>query len=229
MSAGPTEEKPAEKASQKVCRFAIVDDHPIVTRGIEDTFADLDGFELIGSATSEAEGLRLAEEAEPDVMIIDLALEAGSGLGLIKSVSSLENGTRMLVFTMHDEKLYAERTLRAGAHGFINKGIAPDKLVESVRDIASGQTVISEEINDRLLQRALGSAGSIEGVDALSDRELEVFELIGRGKSVRKIAKTLTISVKTVETHREHIKKKLGLATASELARFAVAWVENPG
>lgn len=217
------------KATQKICRLAIIDDHPIVTKGIEDTFTDVEGIEIVGSAASEAEGLRLAEEAEPDVMIVDLSLEAGSGLGLIKAVHALNEGIRMLVFTMHDEKLYAERTLRAGAHGFINKGIAPEELVQSVRDIAAGHKVISEEINDRLLQRALGDAGGVEGVDSLSDRELEVFELIGRGASVRKIAKTLTISVKTVETHREHIKKKLDLATAAELSRFAVAWVENPG
>lgn len=217
------------KAAKRIYRVLIVEDHPVVVAGLTDALQDNDAFEVIGNVSSEAEAVRAAAELRPDIAIVDMTLEKGTGLGAIKMLTEEHPGIRILVYTMHDEALYAERVMRAGAHGYVNKSATADELVAALRDVASGKMAISDELNEKLLQKAIGNGGSKNGVESLSDRELEVFEQIGRGLPLSDIAENLGISVKTVETHRENIKKKLDLSSATELARFAVAWVENPG
>lgn len=217
------------KAAKRVSRVLIVEDHPIVVDGLRDALRHDDAFEIVGHTDCEAEAVRMASEHDPDVAIVDMTLGAGSGLGAIKLLTDEHPDLRVLVFTMHDEALYAERAMRAGAHGYVNKSATADELLAALHDVVSGKMAISEELNEHLLQKAIGNAGDENGVESLSDRELEVFEHIGRGSQLQGIADNLGISVKTVETHRENIKKKLGLASAPELTRFAVAWVENPG
>lgn len=217
------------KATKRVSRLLIVEDHPVVADGIRDAVRDEDMFELVGCANCEAEAIRVACEVKPNVAIVDMTLGTGTGLNVIKLLTAEHPDLRVLVFTMHDEALYAERALRAGAHGYLNKSATANELVAALHEIVSGKVAISEELNEQLVQKALGSAGDENGVESLSDRELEVFEQIGRGVPLPDIADNLGISVKTVETHRENIKKKLGLSSAPELTRFAVAWIENPG
>lgn len=217
------------KAAKRVSRLLIVEDHPVVVDGIRDALRDEDAFELVGHADCEAEAIRVASEVEPDVAIVDMTLGTGTGLSVIKLLTAEHPKLRVLVFTMHDEALYAERAMRAGAHGYLNKSATANELVAALHEVVSGKVAISEELNEQLIQKALGNAGDENGVESLSDRELEVFEQIGQGARLADIADNLGISVKTVETHRENIKKKLDLSSAPELTRFAVAWVENPG
>lgn len=216
------------KATKRVSRVLIVEDHPIVVDGVKDALHHDDAFEVVGYADCEAEAVRVASECSPDVAIVDMSLVKGTGLGAIKLLTDAYPNLRVLVFTMHDEALYAVRAMRAGAHGYVSKSATADKLLAALHDVVSGKMAISEKLNESLLQQAIGNDGDQSGVESLSDRELEVFEHIGRGHSLQDIADNLGISVKTVESHRENIKKKLDLASATELMRFAVAWVENP-
>lgn len=216
-------------ATKKRCRVLIVEDHPMVASGIAETLGSHDGFEVVGVAANESEALAAADEHHPEVATIDITLEKGSGLALIRSLTEAHPKLRVLVFTMHDEVLYAERTMRSGAHGYLNKSASADELIEAVRTVARGELAMSDSMNARLVQRAIGNSDGNDGVASLTNRELEIFEHIGRGRQLSDIASALSISTKTVETHREHIKKKLGLGSSTELARFAVAWIENPG
>ncbi len=217
------------KATRRVLKVLVLEDHPIAAQGIESAIRPIEEFEIIAVVGSEAEAVRIAGEEQPDLAIVDMTLDKGTGLGAIKTLAAEHPRTRVLVFTMHDERLYAERCMRAGAHGYLTKTASADELVAALRRVAAGKLVLSPDMNERLVNRALGNGNEQDGVDALSDRELEVFELIGRGTPVKGVAEALGISVKTVETHRENIKKKLGVDSAAELARFAVAWMENPG
>ena len=216
-------------ATRKRSRVLIVEDHPMAAAGIAETLASHDGFEIVGKAATETEALAAADGHRPDVATVDITLEKGSGLGLVRALVESHPELRVLVFTMHEEMLYAERTMRAGARGYLNKSATADELIEAVRTVARGELVMSERMNAKLVQRAIGNGEGNDGVASLTNRELEIFEHIGRGKPVTQIARTLSISPKTVETHREHIKKKLGHSSSTDLARFAVAWVENPG
>lgn len=217
------------RAKRRVFRVLIVDDHPIVVHGVTEALSDARDMEVVGNVSNEADAVRAAAELEPDIAIVDMSLERGSGLSAIKLLTEERPGLRVLAFTMHDEMLYAERAMRAGAHGYLGKSASADTLVAALREIAAGRMAISEGLNERLVQRAIGNDEGHDGVASLSDRELEVFEHIGRGQTLHAIAEGLGISVKTVETHRENIKRKLDVKSATELARFAVAWVENPG
>jgi len=215
-------------ATRRVWRVIITDDHPMLVEGIKETLRDAPEFEVVGACASEAEAARCAEELSPEIAIVDLSLEKGSGLSLVKVLKEHNPEIRVLVFTMHDEELYAERVMRAGALGYLHKGATADELLTALRDVARGEIAMSDAMNQRLVHKALGQGEQGRGVGDLSDREIEIFEHIGRGQSVHAIAHDLGISPKTVETHREHIKKKLDIASAAELARYAVAWVENP-
>jgi DNA-binding NarL/FixJ family response regulator len=163
---------------------------------------------------------------KPDFVIIDISLKSGHGMELIKQIHAHDDTIKMLVLSMHDEELFAERAIRAGAMGYLNKDQSPSKLLEAIRTIISGNVYLSEEMTARMLTRAMGK--SEEGkspVETLSDRELQVFELIGRGMTVREIAAKLQLSPKTVETYRENIKAKLDVDNATDLVRHAVQWV----
>jgi DNA-binding NarL/FixJ family response regulator len=183
--------------------------------------------QVVGEADSVREALSTIKETQPHVAIIDISLKDGSGIDLIKQVSSRHDGVHILVSSMHDELVYAERVLQAGAKGFVHKQEGSQKIVEGIRRIMDGRIFVSQQVNDRLLARAAQQGGNVERspVAVLSDRELEVFELIGQGYSKRKIAERLHLSPKTVDTHRQNIKVKLDLADATELVHYAAQWV----
>jgi DNA-binding NarL/FixJ family response regulator len=184
--------------------------------------------EVCGDAADEDEGLERVATARPDLVVVDISLKHGNGLDLIKRLKASHPNVKVLVSSMHDESLFAERALHAGALGYINKQDSPEKVIEAIRKVLDGQVYLSAEMTNHLLHR-LGNRqhDSLErpSVDTLSDREWEVFELIGQGLSTRQIAERLHRSIKTIETHREHIKEKLGLANGTELTRHAVQWV----
>lgn len=207
-------------------RILIVDDHPLVRLGFAQLLSDEEDLVVCGEAESAAEGLRLVGELAPDLVVIDLSLKGTSGLELIKQVRSRRPDLPMLVCSMHDESLFAERALRAGAQGYIGKREAPEDLVTAARAVLAGERYLSPRFAARLEAAGLGPREDLpEPMAVLSDRELEVFELIGRGHGTREIAERLGLAVKTVETYRENIKEKLLIESAPELARRAVTWV----
>lgn len=211
-------------------RVLLVDDHPLVRRGLRDILTAAEGLEVVGEAGSYAEALDRIEAGGCDLVIVDLTLGDGSGLELIKQLRARRPGLRILVCSMHDEVLYAERVLRAGARGYLSKDEAIDRVVEAVRRVLDGRLYLSPQMTDRLLQAAAdGHEPLRDPLERLSDRELEVFELIGEALSAREIGERLGISPKTVESHRESIKTKLGLERPRELLRCAVHFVLERG
>jgi DNA-binding NarL/FixJ family response regulator len=209
-------------------RIVVVDDHPIVRLGIRQMVATQPDLTISGEAASAAEALQLAK-ARPDLAIVDLSLEDDSGLNLIRALAEITPVTRVLVLSMHDEALFAERALRAGAHGYIMKQEAIDGLIGAIREVLAGRLFVSKQMSQRLLERLGQDAPLAPGgrLGSLTDRELEVFELIGRGLSTAAIADRLDVSVKTIETYRANIKSKLDLKDATDLIRFATAWTER--
>ncbi len=185
-------------------RILIVADHALVRRGLATVIGD-----------------------EPDLAVIDLSLRNGHGLDLIRQIRARDAGIKMLVLSMHDEKLFAERALRAGALGYINKEEATGKVIDAIRQVLAGKVYVSSAMTERLLKRATGGeeAEALLPSERLSDRELTVFQMIGQGLATREIAERLHLSVKTIETYREHIKAKLGLKNSAELSRHAAQWV----
>ena len=211
-------------------RVVVVDDHALVRAGLVELVRGQGDLEVCGEASDVSTALRLARECKPDLMIVDLTLRDGSGLDLVKRVIAQDSSIRILVCSMHDEMLFAERALAAGALGYVSKQ-EPSKIVlEALRRVLAGRIYTSQEIADRVLRRASGKSPETSGtpVDLLSDRELEVLGLLGEGLSTREIADRLNLSTKTIDTHREHIKTKLSLKNTNELVRFAVAWTLGP-
>lgn len=185
-------------------------------------------FEVVGQAPTAEKGLDLIEEADPDLAILDISLPGMSGLEMVKHLKSIKPDQLVLVLSRHDEKLYAERVIRAGARGYVMKLEASEVIVRAAREVLEGRIFLSEEINNRLLRSlAGGSPSSLSNspLGILSDRELEVFELTGHGLLTSEVAERLHISVKTVESYRARIKQKLNLSNASELMQHAVKWV----
>lgn len=206
-------------------KILIVDDHPLVRTGFAQLIGDCPDLEVCGEAGNMAEALRQIDNIRPDLAIIDLSLAGGSGLDLIEHIKSRDKNILMLVASMHDETLYAERVLAAGARGFINKQEAQDSIIRAIRQVISGKVYLSQKMTDRLLSGMVDANGEKRDIDSLSNRELQVFELIGEGVSSSQIAEQLNLSVKTIETHQAHIKKKLGLGSAHELNQRAIRWV----
>jgi DNA-binding NarL/FixJ family response regulator len=208
-------------------KIAFVDDHPTVRQGLALAFADEPGFAVSGQASSCSEALAIMESDPPDILLIDLALGDGSGLELIKQIRSRYPEVKMLVYTMHEEQLFAARVIQAGASGFVNKAESLDTLMDAVWKVIQGRIHLSPEMTDRVLTQSLSGKekGHVPSPGDLSDRELEVFELIGRGKTTHEVADLLNLSVKTIDTHRENIKQKLGLHSHVELLRSAFYWV----
>ncbi|MFV2031418.1 MAG: response regulator [Gammaproteobacteria bacterium] len=212
-----------------MARILIVDDHPLVRTGLAQLIGDTPDLEVCGEADDMAEGLRLVAAQKPDLAIIDLSLAGGSGLDLIKHIKARDYSTLMLVASMHDETLYAERVLAAGARGYINKQEAQDRIIQAIRQVLGGKVYLSERMTERLLAGMVSGSNNKRDIDALSNRELQIFDLIGQGMSVSKMAKHLNLSVKTIETHQTHIKKKLGLSSAHELTHRAIRWLLEQG
>jgi len=210
-----------------VRRILIVDDHPMVRRGLADMVCGELGLEVCAEASDAGEALEKLSSACPDLIIIDLSLKGGSGLELIKQVKAQSNEVKMLVVSMHDEKLFAERVLHAGAQGYINKEASPAEFIQAIRSVLQGKVYLSPQMTERVLERCVDQDVAELGaspIERLTDRELEVFLLIGKGLTTRQIAKHLSLSVKTIETHRDSIKQKLNVRTGAELNRQAVAW-----
>lgn len=211
-------------------RIFVVDDHPLVRRGLRQLIEDEPDLMVCCESGSIAETLQSIEHCIPDLLIIDISLPDGNGLDLVKRLLARDPGIRILVSSMHDEELFAQRALRAGAKGYLNKQEAAERVLDAVRQILKGKMYVSQRMTERLLQDVAANAprSSRSPIERLSDRELEVFELIGRGQGASEIANKLNLSVKTIETHRANIKRKLNLASANELTRSAVQWsLEN--
>jgi DNA-binding NarL/FixJ family response regulator len=210
-------------------RVLLVEDHPIVRRGLHALLEAEEGIEVCGETDSAAAGERMAGELKPDVVIADLSLAEGDGLDMVKRLTARYEGIRVLVSSIHDEKIYAERALESGAGGYIQKDATQEELLEALRTVRSGEIYLSPTMTNRLLRRFVGGDGYPQGEDPpasrLTDRELEVMTLIGEGVSSSDIAEKLGISVKTVESHRQNIKRKLNLKTNLELIRWSVRWV----
>jgi len=208
-------------------RVLIVDDHPVVRLGIRQRLALEPDLEVCGEVATAAEGLGAVEALHPDVALVDLALDDRNGLELIKDIVFRGIKTAILVVSSHDESVYAERCVRAGARGYLNKSQAMDSVVEAIRCVASGRLYLSEAISSRLQRRdRSGRAEPVDSpLDRLSDRELQVYEMLGRGHTVTQIAEKLFLSPKTIETYRAHLKEKLNLRNSNELTHHAIQWV----
>lgn len=203
----------------------IVDDHPLVREGLKGLIAEESDLTVCAETGSLRAAQDLVREQQPDVVIVDLSLEDGDGLELIRRLKSHYPHIKMLVCSMRDESLFAERAINTGAHGYINKHEVAGHVIDALRRVLAGKIYLSPDIVDRIVSgfaRNQPSTGS--PIQDLSNRELEVFLLIGQGRSTAEIANQLNLSVKTVETHREKIKRKLGLHSASELVRQAAQW-----
>lgn len=213
----------------KRARLLIVDDHPIVRQGLVELLGDNKAVSVTGQAETATEALDLIRQRQFDLAVVDLSLRGLSGLELIKLVQVEAPDLPMLVLSMHDELFYAERALRAGAHGYIMKQEALEKINDAIDKVLSGEIYVSESVSARMLHRFVG--GGVpppeNEVEALSDRELEVFQLLGQGYGTRQISEMLHISPKTVESYRANIKTKLQLKNASELVQTAVQWVQS--
>lgn len=213
----------------KRIRVALVDDHPIVRQGIKSLLNVEDRFEVITEAANAPEALSLIEKDPPDLAIVDITLEGSDGLELIKNIRAMDFEFPILVVSMHDETLYAERVLKAGGNGYVMKAAIAEVLIEAIDRLFAGKIYVSGDVQELFLQAMTLAAKGRRGVESLSDRELEVFRHIGEGRSTREVADRLNLSIKTIETYRAHIKEKLELANASELVSTAARWVEqNP-
>jgi len=209
-------------------QILVVDDHPIVRLGIRQMLGAEADLAVCGETESADEAKQLIESLHPDLAIVDLSLAEGSGLGLIRSLRESAPSLPVLVLSMHDEALFAERVLRAGARGYIMKREAITGLVGAIRQVLSGRIYVSEGISQTVLGRLGHESATPENpLAGLTDRELEVFDLIGRGLSTAAIADQLAVSVKTIETYRSNLKAKLNLKDAGDLIRFAATWTER--
>ena len=210
-------------------RILLVDDHPLVREGLANLIGQQPDFEICGEAGSEPQALELIGTVQPDVAIVDITLENGSGLELVKSVKAMHPAVKTLVLSMHDESLYAERALRAGARGYIMKREAAKKIIEGIRAVLAGQLYVSEKITAQMAEKFVegGPAADVSPLDQLSNRELEVFQLLGRGHNTRQISDHLRVGFKTIQAYNARIKEKLKIANATELLREAMRWHES--
>ena len=220
---------PKKKPAKSKTLILIVDDHPMMRQGLAALIKNEPDLAVCGEAESSGQAMDAIALRKPDLVIADITLPDKSGLELIKDIQAMHPGLRVLVVSMHDESLYAERVLRAGGHGYVMKQEGGKRLMEGIRRVLAGDVYVSDKMSKRILEIFTGQRGNSSGspVERLTDREFEVFQLIGEGKATRDIAGKLHLSVKTVEVHRLHIKEKLELKTAAELIHFAVRWVES--
>ena len=222
---------PSKKNPNARKRILIVDDHPMMRQGLAQLINGEPELVVSWEAGNASQALEMVLTHSPDLVLADISLPDKNGLELIKDFQSIQPGLPVLVISMHDESLYAERVLRAGGRGYIMKQEGGKKLMEAIRQVLGGQIYVSEKMSARILEIFSGRRveADTSPVGKLTDREFEVFQLIGQGKGTRDIAAKLHLSVKTVEVHRMNIKAKLKLESASELIRFAVRWSETQG
>lgn len=212
-------------------RIVIVDDHPLFRKGLEELIHSDGGFAVCGEAGTAAEAMNVIRKLSPDLAIIDISLPGANGIELIKNIRAEFRKLPILVLSMHDETLYALRAIRAGAEGYVMKHEAMANVVHAIHEVFNGRPYLSPAMAAQVITKFAhgASEGETDPTARLSDRELEILELIGKGTEVRQIAKLLHLSPKTVETHRAHIKDKLDLKNAREVARFAVQWLDARG
>lgn len=217
------------KKSETTVKVLIVDDHPIVRQGLAQLLNGESDFIVCGEAENARKAMAAIASLQPDLAIVDITLQGTNGIELIKNIVAQWPELPILVLSMHDESLYAERALRAGAKGYVMKQEATEKLTGALRRILNGQIYVSERLADKMMRKAIDGKSMADSspVAILSDRELEVLQLIGQGHGTRQIAEDLSLSVKTIESHRAHIKEKLNFKTAPEMVRFAVQWVNQ--
>jgi DNA-binding NarL/FixJ family response regulator len=204
----------------------LVDDHPIVRRGFAQLLAAEPDLAMCGEAADARAALDALASVTPDVMIVDVSLGATSGIDLIRDIKARLPRAAVLVISMHDELLYAERSLRAGAAGYVMKHEPTEVIMRAIRTVATGEMFVSSAVSLRLVQRWITNGPQRGPLDALSDREIHVLELMGRGLGTRAIAEALHISVKTVESYRARLKEKINLRSGNELVRFAIQWAD---
>ena len=212
----------------KARRIVIVDDHPLFRKGLEQLINNTsDGLAVCGEASTAAEAMSVIRKVKPDLAIVDLSLPGANGIELIKNIRAEFSKLPVLILSMHDESLYALRALKAGAQGYVMKQEALENVIVAIREVFAGRPYLSPDMSAKLITNFAKGTDESNPTDKLSDRELEILELIGKGRDVGEIAQALHISPKTVETHRAHIKEKLNLRNAREVARFAVQWTST--
>ena len=211
-------------------RVFVVDDHPIVRSGLAQLINREPDLAVCGDAQEMHSALKAIDILKPDIVIVDISLNGPDGLDLLKTIRSRDPQLPILILSMHDESIYAERALRAGANGYIMKQEATERVLVALRRIMNHEIYVSDRVANRMLSRFVGTAlpSARSPVDELSDRELEVLRLIGAGHTTRQIAEDLHLSVKTVETYQGHLKDKLHLRNSRELVQFAIQWVVRP-
>ena len=220
-----------KKSLKKTLRIFIVEDHPIFRKGLIQLLNNEHDMEVCGEAEDDIEGLEGIKKEKPDFVIVDISLKESSGIELIKNIKLYFPDLPVLALSMHDENIYAERVLRAGAKGYLMKQEAPEIIIDAIGQIIHGKIYISENMSARMLHRIADGQNPSESspVNLLSDRELEVYRLIGKGSSTREIAQQLHISIKTVENHKAHIKEKLTINNSIELIQQATLWIKSEG
>ncbi len=206
-------------------KVLLVDDHPIVRQGVRRLIEKEPGLTVCGEAEDAPEALAIIETTRPDLVVLDLSLKQSSGFDLILDLKRRWEHLPVLVLSMYSEEVYAERVLRAGASGYIMKQEAPKKVISAIWSVLEGVVYVSEKVSAGILQSMAGRRAGVSSIDSLSDRELQVFQMIGEGMTHQHIADKLMLSVKTIESHVEHIKRKLGLSSGRELLQRAIEWV----
>lgn len=215
---------------QRKYTLLLIDDHAVMREGLRELFSRDPDFTVIGDARNRAEALRHQAALQPDAAVVDISLGQENGLSLVSELREIAPALKILVLSMHDEIVFAERALRCGANGYVMKDQHAQLILEALRRVMSGKTYVSEEVSERLFQSLAQVAAPRRprsGLECLSDRELEILRLIGQGQPPKAIAAQLGITAKTVETHRARIKDKLALKTASELTVAAVNWLRD--
>ena len=216
-----------ETSGSSKTRVFIVDDHPVVRQGLAQMIGQQADFTVCGEAADVSTALKMIQELTPDMAVVDLNLKDSSGLDLIRDLKVRLPNLPVLVLSMYDESFYGERAIRAGARGYLMKTEAPEKVILALQRIRGGGIYLSDSISQAILGRLSAlSANKSAPIECLTDRELEVFRLIGEGLRPRDIANRLHLSVKTIETYREHLKAKLNLATAGDLLQYAIRWAQ---
>lgn len=213
-------------------RILIVDDHPVMRRGLTQLISELGSMEVCGEAASKKEAITAVSHLRPELAIVDISLGDDNGLDIIKELKERFPDTNVLVHSMHDETMFAERVLAAGALGYVGKNETSQVLIQAIRHVLAGEIHLSPRMANRVIRRSVGVASDDSGetpLNSLSNRELQIFEMIGRGLATKQIANRLQLSVKTIESHRENIKAKLRLTNSIELTREAMRWTLENG
>jgi DNA-binding NarL/FixJ family response regulator len=228
-AATPAPDSPSAPDKSKARRIFLVDDHPVTRQGVGVLIDQEPDLVVCGQADSAPAALQMMQKIKPDLALVDITLKTTSGIELLKNVHALLPDLPVLIMSMHDESLYGERALRAGAKGYIMKHEASERILFAVRSVLDGDLYLSEKMKEKMLHRLVRSKKNevVFTIDTLSDREMEVFQLIGNGFGTREIAEKLNLSIKTIDSYREHLKLKLRLDNGPDLVRHAIQWVRS--